>query len=68
MLEHDGELIACGGWSRRDKGFRQLALVATLPGLLLYLAYGFRAIEDVDVVMRDGVTIACVAMEKPIET
>ena len=94
VLESGGELVACGGWSRRGKlytgsgdagddgrlldpateparvramfvradwtrrglgrrileeceaaarreGFRQLALVATLPGLPLYLAYGF---------------------------
>src|SRR5439155_8344413 len=95
VFEVDGEPVACGGWSRRDKlytgsgdaagdarlldpateparvramfvradwtrrglgrrileaceaaaraeGFRRLSLVATLPGLPLYLAYGFR--------------------------
>jgi hypothetical protein len=40
--------------------------VATLPGLPLYLAYGFRELERYDVVMPDGVAIPCVAMEKPI--
>ena len=119
-LEDNGELVACGGWSRRDRlytgsgesdgdaraldpsteparvramfvradwtrrglgrrileecedaarreGFRQLALMSTLPGLPLYLAYGFEPLEDVQVSLPDGVTIACVSMEKPIE-
>jgi GNAT superfamily N-acetyltransferase len=119
-LESGNELVACGGWSRRDKlytgsgdsdgdargldpsseparvramfvradwtrrglgrrileeceaaagreGFRQLALVATLPGLPLYLAYGFRRLEEIEVVMPDGLTIACVSMEKQID-
>jgi GNAT superfamily N-acetyltransferase len=47
----------------RGEGFTRLALVATLPGLPLYLAYGFRRLEDVDVVMPDGVTIPCVSMD-----
>jgi GNAT superfamily N-acetyltransferase len=120
VLESGDELVACGGWSRRDKlytgsgdsegdaraldpsseparvramfvradwtrrglgrrileeceaaargeGFRQLALVATMPGLPLYLAYGFRSLEKVEVAMPDGVTIACVSMEKQID-
>ena len=121
VLESGGdELVACGGWSRRDRlytgsgdseddarlldpsseparvramfvradwtrrglgrrileecetaaqreGFRQLALVATLPGLPLYLAYGFRSLEETDVTMPDGVTIPCVSMDKPID-
>ena len=119
VLESGGELVGCGGWSRRDKlytgsgasdgdarlldpateparvramfvrgdwtrrglgrrileeceaaakreGFRQLALVATLPGLPLYLAYGFKPHEEVDVAMPDGVVIPGVAMDKPI--
>lgn len=121
VLEAGGELVGCGGWSRRDKlytgsgdaagddrlldpareaarvramfvradwtrrglgrrileacesaakaeGFQQLGLVATMPGLPLYLAYGFRSIEETDVVMPDGVAIPCVSMEKPIES
>lgn len=119
VLEADGELVGCGGWSRRDKlytgsgegdedarlldpateparvramfvradwtrrglgrriletcedaarseGFTRLALMATMPGLPLYFAYGFEALEHQDVEMPDGVTIPCVAMEKPI--
>ena len=120
VLEAAGELVGCGGWSRRDKlytgsgdsdddarpldpsteparvramfvradwtrrglgrrildecetaakreGFRTLALVATMPGLPLYLAYGFEPLADVEVELPDGVTIPCVSMEKPIE-
>jgi GNAT superfamily N-acetyltransferase len=119
-LESGGELVACGGWSRRDRlytgsgdseddarlldpsseparvramfvradwtrrglgrrileeceaaarreGFRQLALVATMPGVPLYLAYGFRAIEELEIALEDGVMLECVSMEKAIE-
>jgi len=117
--EADGEVVGCGGWSRRDKlyagsgdqpddarlldprseparvramfvrrdwtrrglgraildaceraaateGFRSLALMATLPGEQLYRAYGFCEVERTSVTMPDGVTIECVAMERPI--
>lgn len=114
-----GELVACGGWSRRDKlytgsgemggearlldpateparvramfvrsdwtrrglgtailraceaaaraeGFTTLALMATLPGVPLYEAYGFRMLEGTEVRFPDGLTIACAAMEKEV--
>jgi GNAT superfamily N-acetyltransferase len=119
VLESGGELVGCGGWSRRDRlytgsgdaegddrlldpareparvramfvradwtrrglgrrileacesaaraeGFRQLSLMATLPGVPLYRAYGFIYLEEQEVVMPDGVAIPCVSMEKPI--
>src|SRR5262245_33082657 len=119
LLEAGGELVGCGGWSRRDRlytgsgesaadsrlldpatepaqvramfvrpdwtrrglgrrileeceaaarreGFRRLALLATLPGVPLYRAYGFEPLEETDVALVDGVRLACVAMEKPI--
>ena len=119
VLESGGELVACGGWSRRGKlyaggddagdderlidpateparvramfvradwtrrglgrrildeceaaagreGFRQLALVSTMPGLPLYLACGFEPLEEIEVTMPDGVTVAAVSMRKPI--
>jgi GNAT superfamily N-acetyltransferase len=50
----------------KSEGFTRLALVSTMPGLPLYLAYGFKELEQADVAMPDGVTIPCVAMEKPI--
>jgi GNAT superfamily N-acetyltransferase len=120
VFEVEGELVACGGWSRRDKlytgsgdaandarlldpateparvramftradwtrrglgrrileaceaaakaeGFTTLALMATLPGLPLYSAYGFRSGDESDVRMPDGVVIRCVAMDKPVD-
>jgi N-acetylglutamate synthase-like GNAT family acetyltransferase len=119
VLEAGGELVGCGGWSRRDKpytgsgdsetdarpldpateaarvramfvradwtrrglgrrileeceaaarreGFRELYLVATKPGLPLYLSYGFEPLEELEVTMPDGVAIDCVSMEKEI--
>jgi GNAT superfamily N-acetyltransferase len=119
VLESGGEVVACGGWSRRDllytgsdasdgdsrlldptsepakvramfvrsdwtrrglgrriieecessarrEGFTRLALMATLPGVPLYLACGFEPREECDVVLSDGVGLACLAMEKEI--
>ena len=59
-------LEECEAAARRE-GFRRLALMSTLPGLPLYAAYGFRPLEGVDVTMPDGVAIACVSMEMPID-
>jgi GNAT superfamily N-acetyltransferase len=120
LLEAGDELVACGGWSRRDKrytgsgdadgdvraldpereparvramfvspdwtrrglgrrileacedaardaGFRDLFLVATLVGMPFYEAYGFRPLEEQDVVMPDGVALSGWSMGKPIE-
>lgn len=120
MLVAGGEIVACGGWSRRGKlytgsgdadddarlldptteparvramfvrhdwsrrglgrrileeceaaarreGFRQLALMSTMPGLPLYLAYGFQPLEDVEIPLPNGLTIAGVAMDRPID-
>ncbi|MDQ6674444.1 MAG: GNAT family N-acetyltransferase [Chloroflexota bacterium] len=119
VAEASRELVACGGWSRRDKlytgsgasgsdlrvldplteparvramfvrsdwtrrglgrrileaceaaakadGYRTLALMATLPGVPLYTNYGFRERGRTAVTMPDGVSIACLAMEKPV--
>ena len=119
VIDEGDEIIACGGWSRRDKlytgsgagtadsrlldpaseparvramfgrgdrtrrgrgsrildastaaaraeGFRDLALVATLPGVRLYEHYGFRPVHDHEVVLPDGLTVAAVAMEMAI--
>jgi GNAT superfamily N-acetyltransferase len=119
VLESEGDLVACGGWSRRDRlytgsgdseddartldpttepakvramfvradwtrrglgrriieaceaaalreGYRRLALLATLPGVPLYLACGFEPLEESEVALTDGVTLRCVSMEKPI--
>jgi GNAT superfamily N-acetyltransferase len=79
---HDagGEIVACGGWSRRGlgrailercerdaaaEGFTTLALMATLPGEPLYRAYGFREVDRTMVRLPDGTELAGVAMERP---
>jgi GNAT superfamily N-acetyltransferase len=120
VVEADGAVVACGGWSRRGKlytgsgdaeddardldpaseparvramfvhpewtrrglgrqilvaceraaaraAFRSLTLMATLPGVPLYLAYGFRARQEVQVPLPDGVRIAGVVMDKDID-
>ena len=50
----------------REEGFGELALMSTLPGLPLYLAYGFEKIEDVDIPLPDGLSVAGATMRKPI--
>jgi GNAT superfamily N-acetyltransferase len=49
-----------------SEGFRRLVLMATLPGVPLYRAYGFRSLEESDITLPDGVKLPCVSMEKPI--
>jgi GNAT superfamily N-acetyltransferase len=119
VIEDETGIIACGGWSRRDKlytgsgpgstdarlldplteparvramfvrgdrtrrglgtrileacedaaraeGFRQLALMATLPGLRLYEHYGFSLVEMSSITLPDGVEVAAASMEMPI--
>jgi GNAT superfamily N-acetyltransferase len=117
--EVGGEVVACGGWSRRNKlfngtdagadsrllnsasepariramfvrgdwtrrglgrailqscvgaarsaGFRSLALMATLPGVPLYEAFGFAEVERVPLTMPDGVVLPGVAMERGVD-
>lgn len=57
---------ACEAAARAD-GFRRLDLVATLPGVPLYEACGFVATAEVeDVILEDGVRLACLAMTKEL--
>jgi GNAT superfamily N-acetyltransferase len=60
-------LEACEA-AARAAGFVELALMATLPGLQLYEAYGFDRTEETEITMPDGVRLACVAMSKPVAT
>lgn len=117
--EADDGIVACGGWSKRDRlyagsgdaadddrlldpateparvramfvradwtrrglgraildsceqaaheaGFRELSLMATLPGVPLYRSFGFVDLEPATVTMPDGVQIAALAMRRPI--
>ncbi len=117
--EHGDEIVACGGWSRRDKlytgsgaaaddarlldprteparvramfvrgdwtrrglgrailasceraarakGFTELVLGATLPGVPLYRAFGFREVEPFVLTMPDGVAVDGVEMRRAI--
>lgn len=118
--EAGGQVVACGGWSRRGKlhggseaedgdqrpldpateparvramfvredwtrrglgrailasseeaarraGFHAMTLMATLPGVPLYAAFGFTEVEREPIVMPDGSSIAGVVMERPIK-
>ena len=48
-------------------GFRRMDLVATLPGIPLYLAAGYAPTADIeDIVLADGVRLPCQAMTKAI--
>ena len=120
VIDARGELIACGGWSKRAKlytgsgdaegddrlldpgtesahiramytrpdwtrrglgrrileacveaaradGYRTMTLGATLPGLPLYEAFGFRETGREDILMPDGIPLACVWMDLAID-
>lgn len=48
----------------RGAGFRRFELVATLPGEPLYAAFGYRAVERVEIALSNGTTLPAVRMEK----
>ena len=59
-------LEECEAAARRE-GFGELALMSTLPGLPLYLSYGFVKQDDVDIPLPDGLTVPGSTMSKPID-
>jgi GNAT superfamily N-acetyltransferase len=61
------DILRAGHDAARAEGFGRLDLGATLPGVALYRAFGFREVEPFVVTMPDGVTIDAVAMERPID-
>ena len=50
----------------RAEGFTRLTLMATLPGVRLYSAWGFQTLEEVDIPLEDGTLVAGVRMEKAL--
>lgn len=58
-------LEACEA-AAKSEGFTQLTLMATLPGLQLYSAWGFTPIEEVDMPLEDGTLVAGVRMERAV--
>lgn len=51
----------------RVAGFSGAELVATLPGEKLYAACGYRRIANLEHVLRDGLTISFVRMERAFD-
>jgi hypothetical protein len=41
--------------------------MATLPGVPLYVAFGFSSLAHVEITLEDGVKLECVSMERAIE-
>jgi len=60
-------ILQAGHDAARAEGFRRLDLGATLPGVALYQAFGFREIEPFVVTMPDGVTLDAVVMERAVD-
>jgi N-acetylglutamate synthase-like GNAT family acetyltransferase len=60
-------LDACEAAARAE-GFRTLALMATMPGLMLYERFGFELIERVEIPLPDGISIACASMRMSIRS
>lgn len=60
-------ILEAGRDAARSEGFQRLDLMATLPGVPLYRAFGFRDVEPAVLTMPDGVTIDAVVMERPID-
>ncbi len=48
-------------------GFRQLELMATLPGVPLYSAFGFRIVEEIVERLPNGVELPFVRMHRPLD-
>jgi GNAT superfamily N-acetyltransferase len=60
------QLLAAAETAARSEGFGELVLMATLPGVPLYTALGFEAVEETAFSTPDGVRLACAVMRKPL--
>ena len=60
-------IIGASEDAARRMGFRRMDLVATLPGIPLYLAAGYVPTAEIaDIVLADGVRLPCQAMTKSL--
>jgi GNAT superfamily N-acetyltransferase len=59
-------VLAASEQAARQQGFTALTLMATLPGVPLYAAYGFTEVERVDVRLPDGVVLDGAAMSMAV--
>jgi len=58
-------IIEASEAAARQMGFRQMDLVATLPGIPLYEATGYVPTAEVEeIALADGVRLSCLAMSK----
>lgn len=60
-------ILQAGHDAARAEGFTRLDLGATLPGVAIYRAFGFREVEPFVVTMPDGVSLKAVVMERAID-
>lgn len=60
-------ILEAGSDAARAEGFQRLDLGATLLGVPLYRAFGFKEIEPFVLTMPDGVRIEAVVMEHPVD-
>ena len=60
------QIIATCEEAAQAAGFTRLELAATLPGVPLYAAVGYQAIERLEVPMPDGVLVPIVRMGKQL--
>jgi ribosomal protein S18 acetylase RimI-like enzyme len=59
------QLLAASAMAAEEAGFRELVLVATLPGVPFYTAAGFRREEERVTLLPDGVAVRFVRMTRP---
>lgn len=59
------QLLAACATAAHESGFRELVLVATLPGVPFYSAAGFRREEERVTLLPDGVAVHFVRMTRP---
>ena len=50
----------------RQSGFKALELVSTMPGVPLYIHYGFRPLEDIEMPLSGGVSVKLTRMRREI--